>query len=281
MSDEKRNEQGLTEQEFLDQYNPKDYERPSVTVDTVLIGMDKRLNGLKVLLIKRKNHPFIDTWAFPGGFVDIAESAYDAANRELNEETGLKNIYMEQLYTMTRPNRDPRMRVIDIAYMGLFNMESVEDKLEAGDDAKEAVWFNLSFNEKEISLINDDRNIEIKYKLHRKAFRNGVVSVYDYTAELVSNEKLAFDHIDILITAINRLKSKVLYSDAAFNFVEKEFTLPDIQRVYEIILGRELYKTSFRNMINGKVKETGNKKKSITCNKTTKTYRYVRGDYNE
>ena len=116
----RKNKNGLTEKEFLAQYNPGHYERPSVTVDMLLFGMSKDLKGLKLLLIKRNNHPYIDCYALPGGFVDIKESAYTAACRELEEETGLKDIYMEQLYTMSQPDRDPRMRVIDIAYMTLI-----------------------------------------------------------------------------------------------------------------------------------------------------------------
>lgn len=94
---EKRNENGLTEKEFLEQYKPGDYEKPSVTVDMLVLGMSEKLDGLKVLLIQRKDHPFIDCWALPGGFVNMDESTYQAACRELEEETGLKDVYMEQL----------------------------------------------------------------------------------------------------------------------------------------------------------------------------------------
>ena len=85
---ERRNKDGLTEKEFLEQYNPGHYERPSVTVDMLLFGMSRDLKCLKVLLIKRNNHPYIDCYALPRGFVNITESAYTAACRELEEETG-------------------------------------------------------------------------------------------------------------------------------------------------------------------------------------------------
>lgn len=134
---ERRNKDGLTEKEFLEQYNPGHYERPSVTVDMLLFGMSRDLKCLKVLLIKRNNHPYIDCYALPGGFVNITESAYTAACRELEEETGLKDIYMEQLYTMSQPDRDPRMRVIDIAYMTLIPIVGI--KPQAGEDASEAI----------------------------------------------------------------------------------------------------------------------------------------------
>ena len=94
MSKEDRNINGLTEAEFLAQYRPGDYDRPSVTVDMMITCMSRHLNNLRVLLIQRKDHPYINCWALAGGFVNIDESAYEAACRELEEETGLKNIYL-------------------------------------------------------------------------------------------------------------------------------------------------------------------------------------------
>ena len=93
------NKEGLTEEEFLATYNPGDYDRPSVTVDMLVLGMNTSLNRLKLLLIQRSDHPYINCWALPGGVVGMEESAYAAACRELEEETGLTGIYMEQLYT--------------------------------------------------------------------------------------------------------------------------------------------------------------------------------------
>ena len=92
---EYRNKDGLTEKEFLERYTPGDYDRPSVTVDMLIFTIDN--NDLKLLLIKRKDHPFINQWAIPGGFVNIDESTIDAAKRELKEETNLENVYIEQL----------------------------------------------------------------------------------------------------------------------------------------------------------------------------------------
>ena len=262
---ERRNKDGLTEKEFLEQYNPGHYERPSVTVDMLLFGISRDLKCLKVLLIKRNNHPYIDCYALPGGFVNITESAYTAACRELEEETGLKDIYMEQLYTMSQPDRDPRMRVIDIAYMTLIPIDGI--KPQAGDDASEALWFDITFNDEIVTFANKEKNITIKYSLKEKIFKNGCISVKSYIPELISYEALAFDHAQIIIEGLMRLRNKTQYSDVAFNLMPKEFTLPDLQRVYEIILGKQLYKTSFKRSINDKIKAVNKKGVSITGNK--------------
>lgn len=153
-----RNKDGLTEEEFLKQYKPSKYERPSVTVDMLILCMSRYLDNLKVLLIQRKNHPYINCWALAGGFVGIHESTYDAACRELQEETGLvTNTYLEQLYTMSNPDRDPRMRVIDVAYITLMR----EQPVLAGDDAKKALWFDISLHDDILELKNEEENINI------------------------------------------------------------------------------------------------------------------------
>ena len=82
-------ENGLTEEEFLSQYQPRDYERPSVTVDMLIFAVDKSGENKRLLLIKRKNHPYLGCWALPGGFVEMKESLREAAARELEEETGV------------------------------------------------------------------------------------------------------------------------------------------------------------------------------------------------
>jgi 8-oxo-dGTP diphosphatase len=116
-----------------------EYPHPAVTVDCVIFGLDSE--SLKILLIKRKEEPFINKWALPGGFVGINESLEDAAVRELQEETGIKKSYMEQLYTFSEPGRDPRERVITVAYYALVNLE--EHQINAKTDALSAAWFSV------------------------------------------------------------------------------------------------------------------------------------------
>jgi len=128
------------------------YKNPSVTVDVIVFTVID--NELKVLLVKRKYEPFQGKWVIPGGFVRAEESLEDAAKRELLEETNVKDIYMEQLYTFGAPKRDPRGRVITIAYMSLINSSNID--LKASSDAAEAKWHpiykmpELGFDHKDI-----------------------------------------------------------------------------------------------------------------------------------
>lgn len=113
------------------------YPHPAVTTDCVIFADDGK--GLKVLLIMRGNEPYKGHWAFPGGFLNPDETAEEGALRELKEETGLEVQHLEQLHTYTRPDRDPRERVISIAYMGVVKPNAVQ----GGDDAAQAQWFPI------------------------------------------------------------------------------------------------------------------------------------------
>lgn len=120
-------------------YTPPHHERPSVAVDVVVFTL--REEALQVLLIRRGHPPFQGMWAIPGGFVKIDESLEAAACRELREETGVGDVYVEQLYTFGDPDRDPRMRVISVAYFAVIPAGEV--RLQAGDDAAAAEWFPM------------------------------------------------------------------------------------------------------------------------------------------
>lgn len=270
---EKRNAAGLTEAEFLAAYKPGDYDRPSVTVDMMVLRMKPQLDGLQLLLIQRKNHPCIEQWALAGGFVDIDESAYNAACRELEEETGLTGVYLEQIYTMSQPDRDPRMRVIDIAYAALLPYGD-EANAVAGDDAADALWFDIEFTDETLKLTNSEKDIELAYKLDTCEFQNGRIKIKNLVPKLISESALAFDHAQIILEGLSRIRNKVNYTEVAFNLVPEEFTLPDLQRVYEIILGKALYKANFREKIEGHVTELDKKGKTITTNRLSKLYTY-------
>jgi 8-oxo-dGTP diphosphatase len=180
-----------------------DYPKPSVTVDMVIITL--RGEELQVLLVKRDVAPYKSRWAIPGGFVQINESLEAAARRELREETGVIDVYLEQLYTFGNPGRDPRGRVISVAYIALVPAPLA---VEAGSDAREARWWPLS---------------------HLPA--------------------LAFDHDKILQYALTRLRYKIEYSAVGFRLLPEHFTLSELQRAYEVILGEPLDKRNFRRRI--------------------------------
>jgi 8-oxo-dGTP diphosphatase len=122
-----------------------DHPRPALSVDCVVFGFELAQNAaptLKLLLIQRGLPPFAGDWALPGGFVRLGERLEETARRELGEETGLTQIFLEQLYTFAQPERDPRGRVVTVAYYALVNLE--RDTLKAATDARAVDWFNLS-----------------------------------------------------------------------------------------------------------------------------------------
>jgi 8-oxo-dGTP diphosphatase len=189
-------------------YDASRYERPSVTVDVVILTV--RSGRLEVLLVKRKHWPFEGMWAIPGGFVTPDESLEDAAKRELAEETGVHDVYLEQLYTFGDPGRDPRTRVITVVYYALMRTERL--RIQAADDAADAGWYSL----------------------------------FDLPP-------LAFDHRKILDYTLTRLQGKLEYTMIGFQLLASEFTLSELQAVYEAILNRPLDKRNFRR----KVLQTG------------------------
>src|SRR6266571_2792122 len=128
-----------TDEAKAHQYDVSKYDRPSVTVDVVMMSL--RQCDLQVLLVKRRAWPYEGMWAIPGGFVNINESLEAAARRELQEETGVENVYMEQLYTFGDPGRDPRTRVITVVYFAL--LDSARLQVRAADDAADVGWFSV------------------------------------------------------------------------------------------------------------------------------------------
>lgn len=120
-------------------YDPGKWERPSVTVDVVILSLQD--GDLKVLLIKRRHWPYEGYWAIPGGFIEMRESLEESARRELEEETGVRDLYMEQLYTFGDPGRDPRTRVITVAYLALVDYQQLHP--QAADDAGDVGWFSM------------------------------------------------------------------------------------------------------------------------------------------
>lgn len=195
------------------------YPRPSLTVDCVIFGFDpEEADGLlRVLLIQRGAEPFEGHWAIPGGFVEVSddgeqgESLDDAARRELEEETGIEVAYLEQLYTFGAPGRDPRGRVVSVAYLALVRRGDF--RVTAGSDAAAAAWFSIE------EALEGDLG------------------------------PLAFDHRKILELAVQRVSAKVRYAPIGFNLLPTKFTLGDLHKLYEAISGRTIDVSNFHKKV--------------------------------
>ncbi len=293
MNENLRNKQGLTEEEFLKKYDASIYDRPSVTVDMLIFTVvsEEKDNyrklaekSLKLLMIKRGDHPCLGKWALPGGFVSTGESIEEAAQRELRTETNVDDVYMEQLYTWGDVARDPRTRVISCSYMALADSSSMSVK--AGDDAADATWFNVryhKFEEKKtilekgfiseglikITLSNEDESLEAVVKvIERSEGKSTVVE-----RQIVHTEGIAFDHAKMIEYAIERLRNKIEYTDISFNLMPDLFTLSELQQVYEVILDKELLAAAFRRKIADMVIETNQFTKDAG-HRPSKLYRY-------
>ncbi|MDF0544326.1 NUDIX domain-containing protein [Sphingobium sp. H39-3-25] len=212
-----------SDSEFLSDYDPTAYDRPSVTVDLVLLGMHRR--RLSALLVRRDQPPQAGHWALPGGFVAIDESLDVAAARLLRDKVGLDGAHLEQLYSFGAVDRDPRMRVITIAYLALLREEQMNAAVRAGRVAVAALEGET------VAAIGEDQ------------------------AAL----PLAFDHQAILARARDRLRGKIDYSDLAFAFLPPRFTLRALQDVHEAVLGTPLNKPAFRRRMldRGRLVATG------------------------
>ncbi|MBN7576309.1 NUDIX hydrolase [Clostridium sp. 2-1] len=266
------------EREFLSEYDVNIYDRPSVTNDIIIFTTGDRIEensrkvpkkGMQILLIKRDDYPYKGKWAIPGGFVKNDESLEDGALRKLKEETGIDNVYTEQLYTFGEVDRDPRTRVISIGNIALISKEDIR----FGDykDRKESKWFwvekNLIDSKKnETNTINkyilkfesEDEEIKFNYeiieKIERTIFRKKENS---YKTLNESNDELAFDHYKIIDYAVDRIRNKIEYTPIALNLLPRLFTVKELQNVYEAIMGREIL--NFRRKMEDMIIETDEK----------------------
>lgn len=211
------------------------YPTPSVTVDCVVFGYDG--TDLSVLLIQRKEAPFESMWTIPGGFLWMEETFETTANRILATKAGLQGIFLEQLYTFGAIDRDPRKRVLSVAYFALVNPSNYQ--VVAGDAAHEAKWFPLS--------------------------------------ELPA---LGFDHQEVIQVAQQRLQAKVIYQPIGFELLDEQFTLTELQHLYETILEQSIDKRNFRKKIleTGALKNTGLKRTGVK-NRAPELYEFNKEAY--
>lgn len=227
-----------SEQEFLSNYNKKDYESPLFTVDMAIFSVDA--GQLQVLLIKRSNFPQKDKWALPGGFVNLSkdQDLMATAHRKLVEKTGLQSPHLEQVATVGNATRDPRGWAVTALYFALTDFKAFQQIASEQNEYSE--WVSIA---------------EAK-KLD-----------------------LAFDHLQLLDIAVDRLSSKARYTALPVSLMPQLFTLTELQQIYEIILGQSLEKKSFRRrMIEaGAVEETDQSK--IAGKRPAQLYKFALQSY--
>nr|WP_296066044.1 NUDIX hydrolase [uncultured Mediterraneibacter sp.] len=219
-----KNEKGQTLEEFLKEYDPYQYKNPCATTDMVLFsyaGEKPDTDALKVLLVCRKNHPSIGYWALPGGFVELYENLEDTARRELEEETGVKGLPVEQFACYGDYQRDPRARVITTAYFSLVNEKEV--RVKAGDDAADAAWFTVKLKKGEsrdvttdaavikkedfsLELENEDRGLKIRTVICKEE-RQGLVRERKYKVK--EGGMVAVDHAAIITQALEVVRQRI------------------------------------------------------------------------
>ena len=204
---ELRDKKGLTEAEFLAAYDPSKWERPSVTVDMFCYCRENR----SLLMVKRGGHPFIGKWALPGGFLEPDETAEQAVRRELAEETGVNADAIIQLRAFSDPHRDPRTRIVTVAYIAV--LDRLPDA-RAGDDAADAKWFALERNvtertddgrnvtERGMITLRGEETLEISFETVTQKSR----LTSDPVMKVKQSERIAGDHGTIIAYAAARLQ---------------------------------------------------------------------------
>ncbi len=249
-----------SEKEFLSSYDINSYSRPSIATDIALFSTFAKASKhhrkdaepeLSILLIKRGEHPFKDSWALPGGFLRGTETIEECAIRELKEETGITPSTIFQSGIFSNPDRDPRGRIISSSFTAIVNEENV--KATSGGDALAAKWFSVRLDKKEnnlytLTLTGDRETLTAELKKTESSFEN---LKYD----IISNKGLAFDHAKIIANAITALRSKAEDPSVVFNFLPEKFTLASMQRVNEILLGTPLLTANYRRKISDMVTE--------------------------
>ena len=249
-----------TEEEFLKDYNPKDFDQLSMTSDILIVSVSSKDSNnyrktdeklMSILLIKRDDYPYKGKWCLPGGFLNPNnETLEECAKRVLKNETNLSDIYLEQLYTFDKIDRDPRTRVISTAFVALIDKNKLTEKVENGS------WFNIIKYEEKNNIVNivlSNDNEVIEFTINKK-LREKTTDRYDLISK--DNKDLAFDHDLVILNGLERIRNKLNYTDIVFNMMPEYFTLGELQKVYETILGKKLIEAPFRRVIASKVEKT-------------------------
>lgn len=266
---EKRGHASDDEAVFLTTYNPGDYDRPSVASDVVALTLRPEpepdsyrkpaSSRLAVLLIKRGEHPYMNCWALPGGFLRRGEEMEHCAQRELFEESGLSTETLLPLGCFSAPNRDPRGWIISNAFLSIVAREDNELTLFSGDDAIDAEWFTLTHRREGDRLLLELEGSETTIS----AILRVIVTPFGepryeiLPAPTPTEARLAFDHAAIIATAIGRLQTELGQRNPLFAFLPAEFTLLELQSLHEAILDEKLLTANFRRKNMPMVEEIG------------------------
>lgn len=245
---------------FINRMYAYEYPRAAMVTDAVVFRFDGQ--RLQLLLIERGSNPCKGQWALPGGFMEMEETVEQCCRRELEEETGICSVlregqmfpYMKQIGTFSDPERDPRGRVVSTAYYALV----CDDYVHAGDDAVNAQWFPVS----EVL----DANL-------RSAAELGEFSIMGENE--TKSLRLAFDHAQILRVALQRLREDVHFRPVAFRLMPSEFTIANLQRLYEQILDVKFDRRNFlKKMLQSGIIEDLNRKEECHVHRCGKLYRF-------
>jgi len=246
---------------FLSSYNIDHYDRPSIATDIAVFSMlseeaqSHRKNSdlnLHVLLIKRGEHPYMNRWALPGGFLKATETIEECALRELREETNLVPVSIMPVGVFSEPDRDPRGRIVSNAFASVISEEKV--KVMSGSDAIHAKWFQVNFqtrDEKNCTLELTSGEDRMVITLQEEQTQFGVSKF-----KVLSGEGLAFDHGKILATALARMRNEAENLEIVFDFLPEKFTFNTLQRVQETLMGISLLTANFRRKAAAFVEET-------------------------
>ncbi len=243
------------------------------TNDLVVFGVDSRRDDnlrslprkyLSILLVKRKKTPYKNKWCIPGGFVKNNETSKDATLRILKKETGLENVYLQQIGVNDDVKRDPRGRIISTTYMAL-----VDRTLLSPDLLDDAEWFDLETTEDKnnIHVVLRNEKEEIKFSV-TKVEVDKLTNNYEYK---VQEKKLAFDHDKVLVSSLMELRNRVNHTDIVFHLMPDLFTIGELKQVYELLLGKKLINSAFRRKIAEKIQvtkksvKTGGHRPSLLC----------------
>jgi 8-oxo-dGTP diphosphatase len=226
----------ISEETFLAAYDPGQFDRPSVTVDVALLSTFE--GHLETVLVKRTEHPQRGSWALPGGFVAMDESLEAAAMRVLAAKAGIEGVFIEQLYTFGDPSRDPRTRIITVAYYALVDRSRLS------------------------AVKGEPSGVQARLSVEWEGETGGPVQVFGEGGRELT---LAFDHADILGMAVKRIRGKLDYTPIGFQLLPETFTLRELQVVHETVLSRPLNKDSFRRrmLASGQLEATGQRQRDV------------------